>query len=299
VDQILRRELARQFHGAERVPGAHKELRGTEHLDKVIEIDQQPIGRTPRSNPATYTKLMDHLRDWFARLPESRARGYTRSRFSFNIKGGRCEECLGAGMIKVEMSFLPNVYVKCEVCHGRRYNAETLEVAYNGRNIADVLEMSVADALDVFAVIPKVRDRLRMLVDVGLGYISLGQYATTLSGGEAQRIKLSRELGKRATGRTLFILDEPTTGLHFDDVKKLLGVLQRLADEGNTVVVIEHNLDVVKCADWVIDLGPEGGAQGGEIVAAGPPEKIAADPRSHTGRYLAPMLKSSRQSRVT
>ncbi|GAB4319354.1 MAG: excinuclease ABC subunit UvrA [Candidatus Sumerlaeia bacterium] len=286
--------LARRLHRSPLTPGPHRAIRGAEQIDRVIEVDQAPIGRTPRSNPATYTKLFDLIRNWFARLPESLARGYQPSRFSFNVKGGRCEDCQGAGMIRVEMSFLPDVYVQCETCRGRRYNPETLEVTYNGRSIADVLEMSVAEALELFRAVPALRQRLQTLADVGLGYIQLGQAATTLSGGEAQRIKLSRELGKRATGRTLFVLDEPTTGLHLDDVRQLLSVLHRLADDGNTVVVIEHHLDVIKCADWVIDLGPEGGLQGGWIVAEGPPEQIAAVPASHTGRFLAAAIPSDR-----
>jgi excinuclease ABC subunit A len=264
---------------------------GWERIDKVIDIDQSPIGRTPRSNPATYTGVFDHIRRLFAQVPEARVRGYLPGRFSFNVRGGRCEHCAGDGQIKIEMHFLPDVYVTCEVCKGRRYNRETLEVRYKHRSIADVLEMSVDEALDFFRNIPVIARHLQTLSDVGLGYIELGQPAPTLSGGEAQRIKLAAELQKRATGNTFYVLDEPTTGLHFEDVRKLLAVLQRLVDAGNTVLVIEHNLDVIKAADWIIDLGPEGGDAGGEVVVAGPPEEVAADPRSHTGRFLADVLR--------
>jgi excinuclease ABC subunit A len=257
----------------------------------VIDIDQSPLGRTPRSNPATYTGVFTALRELFAQVPEARTRGYDAGRFSFNVKGGRCEACQGDGVMRVEMHFLPDVYVPCDVCRGRRYNRETLEILYRGRSIHDVLEMTVEDALAFFRNIPAVQPKLQTLLDVGLGYLKLGQNATTLSGGEAQRVKLARELAKRATGRTLYILDEPTTGLHFHDVAQLLRVLQRLRDEGNTVVVIEHNLDVIKTADWIVDLGPEGGAGGGEILACGTPEQVARVARSHTGRYLAPLLK--------
>ena len=265
-------------------------MTGWEQLDKVIDIDQSPIGRTPRSNPATYTGVFDHIRKLFAQVPEARIRGFQPGRFSFNVRGGRCENCAGDGQIKIEMHFLPDVYVTCEVCKGRRYNRETLEVKYKGRSISDVLEMSVEEALEFFQNIPPIQRHMQTLSDVGLGYIKLGQPAPTLSGGEAQRIKLSSELHKRATGNTIYVLDEPTTGLHFEDIRKLLGVLQRLVATGNTVLVIEHNLDVVKTADWIIDLGPEGGDMGGRLVAAGTPEQIAAFPDSHTGRFLAEVL---------
>jgi len=272
------------------VPGAHDRLVGLEHVDKVIDIDQSPIGRTPRSNPATYTGLFTPIRELFTMLPEAKLRGYGPGRFSFNVKGGRCEACQGDGLVKVEMHFLPDVYVPCEVCKGRRYNRETLEVRYKGKSIADVLDLTVADALEFFEAQPRIRAKLELLNDVGLGYIHLGQSATTLSGGEAQRVKLATELAKRDTGRTLYILDEPTTGLHFDDVRVLLQVFQRLVDAGHTVLVIEHNLDVIKCADWVIDLGPEAGADGGQIVATGTPEQIARCEASHTGKFLRDVL---------
>ena len=263
---------ARALNGA-RIPcGPCSKITGLEQLDKVIDIDQSPIGRTPRSNPATYTGAFTQIRDWFAGLPESKARGYKPGRFSFNVKGGRCEACQGDGLIKIEMHFLPDVYVTCDVCHGARYNRETLEVKFKGHSIADVLDMNVEEAAELFKAVPGIRDKMRMLQEVGLGYIKVGQSATTLSGGEAQRVKLSKELSRRATGKTLYILDEPTTGLHFEDVRKLLEVLHRLVDQGNTVVVIEHNLDVIKTADWVIDLGPGGGVNGGQIIAEGPPE---------------------------
>jgi excinuclease ABC subunit A len=290
VTDILYNGLARHFYRAKTIPGAHDRLEGLDHLDKVLAIDQSPIGRTPRSNPATYTGLFTPIRDLFAQLAESKIRGYGPGRFSFNVKGGRCESCQGDGLVKIEMHFLPDVYVPCEVCKGRRYNRETLEVRYKGRSIADVLDMTVADALEFFESQPRIRNRLEVLNDVGLGYIHLGQSATTLSGGEAQRVKLATELAKRDTGRTLYILDEPTTGLHFEDVRLLLDVLHRLVDRGNTVVVIEHNLEVVKTADWVVDLGPEGGAGGGRVVARGTPETIAACADSHTGRFLGPLL---------
>ncbi len=293
MHDILYRALARQLHGAYDKPGRHDRIEGIEHVDKVVNIDQSPIGRTPRSNPATYTDAFGPIRQLFAQTREARVRGFKPGRFSFNVKGGRCEACAGDGIIKVEMHFLPDVYVTCEGCKGRRYNRETLEVKFKGRNISEVLEMSVSEALEFFANAPAVERRLRLLADVGLGYIKLGQPAPTLSGGEAQRIKLARELAKIATGRTLYLLDEPTTGLHFEDVRLLLGVLDRLVSRGNTVVVIEHNLEVVKCADWVIDLGPEGGEGGGELVAVGPPEAIAACPRSHTGRFLGRLLGRS------
>jgi excinuclease ABC subunit A len=291
VTDILYRALARHFYRAKVMPGAHQRIEGLEHIDKVIDIDQSPIGRTPRSNPATYTGLFTPIRELFTFLPESKLRGYGPGRFSFNVKGGRCEACQGDGLVKVEMHFLPDVYVPCEVCKGRRYNRETLEVRYKGRSIADVLDLSVADALDFFEAQPRIRTKLELLNDVGLGYIHLGQSATTLSGGEAQRVKLSTELSKRDTGRTLYILDEPTTGLHFEDVRLLLEVLHRLVDKGNSVVVIEHNLDVVKTADWVIDLGPEGGGRGGEVVAAGSPEDVAQVRGSFTGQYLRKVLR--------
>ena len=283
-----------QLNGARQTPAPCETVKGLEHLDKVIDIDQRPIGRTPRSNPATYTGAFTPIRDWFAGLPESKARGYKPGRFSFNVKGGRCEACQGDGVIKIEMHFLPDVYVTCETCHGARYNRETLEVKFKGKSIAEVLDMTVEDAQDFFRAVPSIREKMDALVRVGLGYIKVGQQATTLSGGEAQRVKLSKELAKRSTGRTLYILDEPTTGLHFEDVRKLLEVLHELVDAGNTVVVIEHNLDVVKTADWVIDIGPEGGDGGGTLVGAGTPEDIAALENSHTGRYLAPMLGGRR-----
>src|SRR6266550_3495617 len=292
VTDILYQSLARHFYRAKVVPGAHERLEGLDQIDKVIDIDQSPIGRTPRSNPATYTGLFTPIRELFTYLPESKLRGYGPGRFSFNVKGGRCEACQGDGLVKVEMHFLPDVYVPCEVCKGRRYNRETLEVRYKGKSIADVLDLTVADALDFFEHQPRIRTKLELLNDVGLGYIHLGQSATTLSGGEAQRVKLATELAKRDTGRTLYILDEPTTGLHFEDVRLLLEVLHRLVDKGNTVIVIEHNLDVVKTADWVIDLGPEGGELGGRVVAEGPPENIAQSKSSHTGEYLRKVLQA-------
>ncbi|HMA42259.1 MAG TPA: excinuclease ABC subunit UvrA [Gemmatimonadales bacterium] len=292
VTDILYRALARHFYRAKVVPGAHERIEGLEHVDKVIDIDQSPIGRTPRSNPATYTGLFTPIRELFTFLPESKIRGYGPGRFSFNVKGGRCEACQGDGLVKVEMHFLPDVYVPCEVCKGRRYNRETLEVRYKGKSIADVLDLSVADALEFFEAQPRIRSKLELLNDVGLGYIHLGQSATTLSGGEAQRVKLATELAKRDTGRTLYILDEPTTGLHFEDVRLLLEVLHRLVDKGNTVVVIEHNLDVVKTADWVIDLGPEGGDRGGTVVAAGTPEQVAQVRGSFTGQFLRKVLRA-------
>ncbi len=281
---------ARTLNGARVVAGAHDKITGLENCDKVIEIDQSPIGRTPRSNPATYTGAFTNIRDWFAGLPEAQARGYKPGRFSFNVKGGRCEACQGDGLIKIEMHFLPDVYVTCEECHGKRYNRETLEVKFKGHSIADVLDMTIEDAEEFFKAVPPIRDKMHMLNEVGLGYVKVGQQATTLSGGEAQRVKLAKELSRRSTGQTLYILDEPTTGLHFEDVRKLLEVLHRLVEQGNSVVVIEHNLDVIKTADWIVDLGPEGGVRGGEIVAEGTPEKVAENPRSFTGQYLAPML---------
>ncbi|TCQ09385.1 excinuclease ABC subunit UvrA [Sphingomonas sp. PP-CC-3A-396] len=282
---------ARELNGARIVQGKHDKITGLQYLDKVIDIDQSPIGRTPRSNPATYTGSFTQIRDWFAGLPESQARGYKPGRFSFNVKGGRCEACQGDGVLKIEMHFLPDVYVTCDVCHGARYNRETLEVKFKGHSIADVLDMTVEDAAEFFKAVPPIRDKMAMLVEVGLGYVKVGQQATTLSGGEAQRVKLAKELSRRATGNTLYILDEPTTGLHFEDVRKLLEVLHALVEQGNTVVVIEHNLDVIKTADWVLDLGPEGGVKGGEIVAEGTPEKVAKAKGSFTGKYLAPLLE--------
>ncbi|HJL14465.1 MAG TPA: excinuclease ABC subunit UvrA [Sandaracinaceae bacterium LLY-WYZ-13_1] len=298
VNGILLPALSRALHrGAARV-GPHDGIEGLEALDKVIAIDQKPIGRTPRSNPGTYTKAFDEIRAVFAQLPEARARGYSPGRFSFNVKGGRCEACAGDGVVKVEMHFLSDVYVPCEVCQGRRYNSQTLSVRYKGLSIADVLETSVDDCLRLFESYPRLSRILQTLVDVGLGYIHVGQPAPTISGGEAQRVKLSRELGKKQTGRTLYVLDEPTTGLHFEDIRKLLAVLQRLVDAGNTVVVIEHNLDVIKCADWVVDLGPEGGAGGGRVVATGPPEKVARSARSHTGHFLKDVLPPKKKKRA-
>src|SRR5439155_1574485 len=266
-------------------PGAHRDIAGTDHLDKVIDINQSPIGRTPRSNPATYTNAFNDMRELFAQLPESKLRGYKAGRYSFNVKGGRCEACQGDGTIKIEMNFLPDIYVPCEVCKGKRYNRETLQVHYKGKSIADVLDMTVAEGIDFFDAIPALKRKLGTLHDVGLGYIKLGQPAPTLSGGEAQRVKLAKELSKRSTGQTLYILDEPTTGLHFDDVNRLLGVLQRLVDAGNTVIVIEHNLDVIKSSDWVIDLGPEGGDRGGLLLAEGTPEQVARVKESYTGQF--------------
>ena len=282
---------ARHLNGARVTAGRHEKITGLEYLDKVIDIDQSPIGRTPRSNPATYTGAFTNIRDWFAGLPESQARGYKPGRFSFNVKGGRCEACKGDGLIKIEMHFLPDVYVTCDVCHGQRYNRETLEVKFKGLSIAEILDMTVEAAAELFKAVPSIREKMRMLEEVGLGYIKVGQQATTLSGGEAQRVKLAKELSRRATGQTLYILDEPTTGLHFEDVRKLLEVLHALVEHGNTVVVIEHNLEVIKTADWILDLGPEGGDKGGEIVAEGTPEQVAKEPRSYTGSYLKPLLQ--------
>ncbi|RYI99000.1 MAG: excinuclease ABC subunit A, partial [Acetobacteraceae bacterium] len=290
VIETLYKAAARRLMGAGTVPGPHEKIEGLDQLDKIIDIDQSPIGRTPRSNPATYTGLFAPIRDWFSELPESRARGYKPGRFSFNVKGGRCEACQGDGLVKIEMHFLPDVYVTCDSCKGKRYNRETLEVKFRSKSIADVLEMTVDEGVEFFSAVPSIAEKLRVLREVGLGYIHLGQQATTLSGGEAQRIKLSKELARRATGRTLYILDEPTTGLHFEDVRKLLELLHQLVDTGNTVVVIEHNLEVIKTADWILDLGPEGGDGGGIIVAQGTPEDVAATPGSHTGRFLAPLL---------
>ena len=291
VDDILRRALFRRFYNAKEKPGAHRAIRGIEQIDKAIVIDQSAIGRTPRSNPVTYTGAFTPIRELFSQLPAARVRGYDAGRFSFNVKGGRCENCEGDGLIKIEMHFLPDVYVECEVCHGKRYNRETLEITYKGKNIADVLDLTVDEAARFFRNVPSISEKLNSLLDVGLGYLRLGQAGTTLSGGEAQRVKLATELAKKATGRTLYILDEPTTGLHFADIEKLLQVLMKLRNAGNTVIVIEHNLEMIKCADWIIELGPEGGEGGGDLVGAGPPEKIAALPESHTGRYLQPMLE--------
>ncbi len=292
--ETLFKTAAMRLNAARQTPAPCEGVKGLEHLDKVIDIDQRPIGRTPRSNPATYTGAFTPIRDWFAGLPESRARGYKPGRFSFNVKGGRCEACRGDGVIKIEMHFLPDVYVTCETCKGARYNRETLEIKFKGKSIADVLDMTVEDAQQFFKAVPSIRERMDALMQVGLGYIKVGQQATTLSGGEAQRVKLSKELSRRATGRTLYILDEPTTGLHFDDVRKLLDVLHELVAQGNSVIVIEHNLDVIKTADWIVDIGPEGGDGGGRIVAAGPPEDVARSPDSHTGRYLASLLGAER-----
>jgi len=291
VNEILYKAASSILNKSKEKPGKYKEIIGLEHFDKVINIDQSPIGRTPRSNPATYTGVFDFIREIFAQTPEAKMRGYKAGRFSFNLKGGRCEACAGDGIIKIEMHFLPDVYVPCEVCKGKRYNRETLEVKYKDKTIADVLEMTVEEALEFFKNIPRIKAKLQTLYDVGLGYIKLGQPSTTLSGGEAQRVKLATELSKRATGRTLYILDEPTTGLHMDDVNKLINVLQRLVDMGNTVIVIEHNLDVIKVADYIIDLGPEGGDRGGEVVIAGSPEEVAMCERSYTGMFLKEILK--------
>ena len=295
VNEILYKALAQKLYRSHTRPGVHAEIRGAEHIDKIIDIDQSPIGRTPRSNPATYTGLFDSVRELFSQTPEARLRGYKPGRFSFNVKGGRCEACRGDGIIKIEMHFLPDVYVPCEVCHGDRYNRETLDVHYKGKNIAEVLNMVVEEALAFFANVPKIQRKLQVLNDVGLGYIKLGQAATTLSGGEAQRVKLATELARRSTGKTLYILDEPTTGLHVADVHRLLEVLDRLVDAGDSVVVIEHNLDVIKRADYVIDLGPEGGARGGRVVACGTPEELAAVDASYTGQYLKPVLPALRR----
>jgi excinuclease ABC subunit A len=290
VNDILYTHLARELNGARAVPGRHTRVVGVEHLDKVVHVDQSPIGRTPRSNPATYTGVFDHIRRLFAETTEAKVRGYLPGRFSFNVKGGRCENCQGDGTIKIEMNFLPDVYVPCEICHGHRYNEQTLEVHYKGKTISEVLEMPVAEALEFFEAIPPIARHLKTLNDVGLGYVRLGQSATTLSGGEAQRVKLASELQRRSTGRTVYVLDEPTTGLHFEDIRKLLGVLGRLVDSGNSVIVIEHNLDVIKTADWIVDMGPEGGRGGGSVVAEGTPEQVAGIKASHTGRFLKEIL---------
>ena len=288
---------ARKLSKAQQVPAPHDRIEGLDRLDKVIDIDQSPIGRTPRSNPATYTGAFTPIREWFAQLPEAKTRGYKPGRFSFNVKGGRCEACQGDGVVKIEMHFLPDVFVPCDVCHGKRFNRETLEIQFKGKSIADVLDMTVEEGADFFKAVPAVRDKMETLKRVGLGYVKIGQPANQLSGGEAQRVKLSKELSKRATGKTLYILDEPTTGLHFEDVRKLLEVLHELVEAGNTVVVIEHNLDVIKTADWLIDIGPEGGDGGGEIVAVGTPEDVAKVEASWTGRYLAPMLERAKELR--
>jgi excinuclease ABC subunit A len=293
IIETMYKALAKRLNNAREHPGAHAGLDGVGHLDKIVDIDQSPIGRTPRSNPATYTGAFSPIRDWFAQLPESSERGYKPGRFSFNVKGGRCEACQGDGVIKIEMHFLPDVYVQCDVCKGKRYNRETLEIHFRGKSIADVLEMTVDEGVEFFKAVPVIRDKLLTLQQVGLGYIHIGQQATTLSGGEAQRVKLAKELSRRATGRTLYILDEPTTGLHFEDVRKLLEVLHRLVEGGNTVVVIEHNLEVIKTADWILDLGPDGGAGGGRLVAEGPPEEIVKVADSYTGQYLARHLPRS------
>ncbi len=290
VIDTLYKAAARALNGASEPPAPHDRIDGLDQIDKVIDIDQSPIGRTPRSNPATYTGAFTPIRDWFAGLPEAKARGYLPGRFSFNVKGGRCEACQGDGVIKIEMHFLPDVYVTCDVCKGKRYDRETLEVRYRDRSIADVLDMTVEEAAELFKAVPSIRDKMETLKRVGLGYVKVGQQATTLSGGEAQRVKLAKELSRRSTGRTLYILDEPTTGLHFHDVAQLLDVLHELVDQGNTMIVIEHNLEVVKTADWIIDMGPEGGDAGGEVVAQGTPEQIARTRESYTGQYLKPVL---------
>ncbi len=291
VNDILYTTLANELNRARQVPGRHRTITGLEHLDKVVHVDQSPIGRTPRSNPATYTGVWDQVRKLFAQTTEAKMRGYLPGRFSFNVKGGRCEACSGDGTLKIEMNFLPDVYVPCEVCKGARFNRETLEVHYKGKTVAEVLDMPIEEAADFFAAIPGIARFLRTLTEVGLGYVRLGQPATTLSGGEAQRVKLASELQKRSNGRSIYVLDEPTTGLHFEDIRKLLLVLQGLVDKGNSVIVIEHNLDVIKSADWLIDMGPEGGFRGGTVVAEGTPEFLASVPESHTGRYLATILK--------
>ena len=292
MDEILYRALAQKLYKSKEKPGFYRKITGVENIDKVIVVDQSPIGRTPRSNPATYTGVFSQIRDVFSKLPEARMRGYKPGRFSFNVKGGRCEACSGDGIKKIEMHFLPDVYVKCDVCKARRFNEATLEIKYKGKSIADCLEMTVEEALDLFANIPKIRNTLAHLNDVGLGYIQLGQSATTLSGGEAQRVKISSELMKRPTGKTLYLLDEPTTGLHFADVGRLLLVLQRLVDKGNTVCVIEHNLEVIKCADYIIDLGPQGGENGGEVVGVGSPEELLSNKRSYTAQSLRKVLNN-------
>ena len=298
VNDILYTSLAKQIYNSRAVPGRHTKISGVEHVDKVIHVDQSPIGRTPRSNPATYTGVFDHVRKLFAATPEAKMRGYLQGRFSFNVKGGRCEACAGDGTIKIEMNFLPDVYVPCEVCHGARYNRETLEVHYKGKTIAEILDMPIEEAADFFAAVPAISRHMKTLCEVGLGYVRLGQPATTLSGGEAQRVKLSSELQKRSTGRTVYVLDEPTTGLHFEDIRKLLLVLGKLVDQGNTVLVIEHNLDVIKTADWILDMGPEGGSRGGLVVAEGTPEQVAANPESHTGKFLDALFTGVRRTQT-
>ena len=290
VNDILYKALAKQINGSNEKPGAHKEIIGIENIDKIINIDQSPIGRTPRSNPATYTGVFDNIRDIFAGTNEAKMRGYEKGRFSFNVEGGRCEACSGDGILRIEMHFLPDIYVPCEVCKGKRYNKETLEVKYKGKTIADVLDMTVEEALEFFKNIPRIKQKIQTLHDVGLGYIKLGQPSTTLSGGEAQRVKLATELSKKPTGKTLYILDEPTTGLHIADVHKLVEILQRLVDTGNSIIVIEHNLDLIKTSDYIIDLGPEGGDKGGKIVAVGTPEQIARNEQSYTGQFLGKYL---------
>ena len=295
INEILYKRLVTELNGAKKVAGAHTDILGIDNLDKVIAIDQSPIGRTPRSNPATYTGVFNDIRDLFASTAEAKARGYKANRFSFNVKGGRCEACQGDGIVKIEMHFLADIYVPCDVCKGARYNRETLEVKYKGKNIYDVLEMTVEEGLEFFSSIPKIKRKLQTLYDVGLGYVKIGQPATTLSGGEAQRVKLSTELSRRSTGKTVYILDEPTTGLHTADVHKLIEVLHRLVDNGNSVIVIEHNLDVIKSADWILDLGPEGGDEGGEIIAQGTPEQVAATEGSYTGQYLKKLLNDTEE----
>ena len=296
VNEILYKRLARDLNRARTIPGKHKNIAGIKNLDKVIDIDQSPIGRTPRSNPATYTGVFDQIRDLFAGTPDAKARGYKKGRFSFNVKGGRCEACGGDGILKIEMHFLPDVYVPCEVCGGKRYNRETLEVKYKGKSIYDVLDMTVEEAVPFFENLPSIRRKIETLNDVGLSYVKLGQPSTTLSGGEAQRIKLATELSKRSTGNTIYILDEPTTGLHFADVHKLVDILHRLAEGGNTVVVIEHNLDVIKTADYIIDMGPDGGDRGGQVVACGTPEEVAEHPTSYTGIYVKKLLQKYKEN---
>lgn len=295
INEILYKRLVTELNGAKKVAGAHTDILGIDNLDKVIAIDQSPIGRTPRSNPATYTGVFNDIRDLFASTAEAKARGYKANRFSFNVKGGRCEACQGDGIVKIEMHFLADIYVPCDVCKGARYNRETLEVKYKGKNIYDVLEMTVEEGLEFFSSIPKIKRKLQTLYDVGLGYVKIGQPATTLSGGEAQRVKLSTELSRRSTGKTVYILDEPTTGLHTADVHKLIEVLHRLVDNGNSVIVIEHNLDVIKTADWILDLGPEGGDEGGEIIAQGTPEQVATTEGSYTGQYLKKLLNDTEE----
>ena len=298
INEVLNKSLSKKLNRAFTVPGRHDRIEGTEQLDKVIDIDQSPIGRTPRSNPATYTGVFDIIRDLFAATVDAKERGYNKGRFSFNVKGGRCEACSGDGIVKIEMHFLPDVYVPCEVCHGQRYNRETLDVRYKGKNIYEVLDMNVEEALKFFENVESVKRKIQTLYDVGLGYIKLGQPSTQLSGGEAQRVKLATELSRRGTGKTIYILDEPTTGLHFEDVRKLTEILRRLSDNGNTVVVIEHNLDVIKCADYIIDMGPEGGDGGGTVVAEGTPEKVAASKKSYTGQYIRKMLEREKKKKI-